>query len=110
MITARPRHEEDGMSDRRGADPDAHIFRPFMREVVPGGLSASRAGQSHDDAQGGQSPTQTSLSLRVLRNCSMGIGLNVFKPLLELHRGTVQVFSAAPGLGGTFTVRLPRHP
>jgi two-component system, sensor histidine kinase len=40
----------------------------------------------------------------------MGIGLNVVKRIVELHRGTVQAFSAGPDLGSTFTVRLPRHP
>lgn len=39
----------------------------------------------------------------------MGIGLNVVKRIVELHRGTVQAFSAGPDLGSTFTVRLPRH-
>lgn len=40
----------------------------------------------------------------------MGIGLNVVKRIVELHRGTVQAFSAGPDLGSTFTIRLPRHP
>lgn len=40
----------------------------------------------------------------------MGIGLNVVKRIVELHRGSVQAFSAGPDLGSTFTIRLPRHP
>lgn len=48
-------------------------------------------------------------SVRVHRNRGIGIGLSVVKRIVELHRGTVQAFSAGPGLGSTFTVRLPRH-
>lgn len=40
----------------------------------------------------------------------IGIGLNVVKHIVEMHRGTVHAFSAGPDLGSTFTVRLPRHP
>lgn len=40
----------------------------------------------------------------------LGIGLNVVKRIVELHRGCVQAFSAGPDLGSTFTIRLPRHP
>jgi len=40
----------------------------------------------------------------------LGIGLNVVKRIVELHRGSVQAFSAGPDLGSTFTIRLPRHP
>jgi signal transduction histidine kinase len=49
-------------------------------------------------------------AVRVHRNRGIGIGLSVVKRIVELHRGTVQAFSAGPGLGSTFTVRLPRHP
>lgn len=48
-------------------------------------------------------------STRTRRNRGIGIGLNVVKRIVELHRGTVQAFSAGPDLGSTFTVRLPRH-
>ena len=49
-------------------------------------------------------------SPRTRPNRGMGIGLNVVKRIVELHRGTVQAFSAGPDLGSTFTVRLPRFP
>ncbi len=49
-------------------------------------------------------------SARSRPNRGIGIGLNVVKRIVELHRGTVQAFSAGPDLGSTFTVRLPRHP
>jgi len=39
----------------------------------------------------------------------MGIGLNLVKRIVELHRGAVDAFSAGPGMGSTFTVRLPRN-
>ncbi|HEY6644498.1 HAMP domain-containing sensor histidine kinase [Povalibacter sp.] len=48
-------------------------------------------------------------SARTRSRCGIGIGLNVVKRIVELHRGTVQAFSAGPELGSTFTVRLPRH-
>ena len=37
----------------------------------------------------------------------LGIGLTVVKNLVELHNGTVQVYSAGLGQGCEFTVRLP---
>lgn len=42
----------------------------------------------------------------------IGIGLSLVKRIVELHHGTVTAFSAGPGLGSTFTVRLPnaRYP
>ena len=36
-----------------------------------------------------------------------GIGLTLVRSLVELHGGSIGVFSAGPGLGSEFTVRLP---
>ena len=37
----------------------------------------------------------------------LGIGLTIVKKLVELHAGSVSASSAGPGMGSTFTVRLP---
>jgi len=38
----------------------------------------------------------------------LGVGLNVVRNLVGMHRGTVEAHSDGPGLGSRFTVRLPR--
>lgn len=37
----------------------------------------------------------------------LGIGLTLVKTLVEMHQGTISVFSRGPGTGSEFTVRLP---
>jgi len=37
----------------------------------------------------------------------LGIGLNLVKGLVEMHGGSVEAFSAGPGQGSEFVVRLP---
>jgi CheY-like chemotaxis protein len=50
----------------------------------------AQAEQGRDRAQGG-----------------LGIGLTLVRRLVEMHGGHIAVFSAGPGKGSTFTVRLP---
>jgi len=40
----------------------------------------------------------------------LGLGLSIVKTLIEAQQGTVEVASAGPGHGATFTIRLPHEP
>ena len=40
----------------------------------------------------------------------LGVGLVVVKGIVELHGGTVSVYSAGKGQGSTFTIELPMTP
>src|SRR6201999_1933935 len=40
----------------------------------------------------------------------LGIGLSIAKHLVDLHGGAIEAQSDGPGLGATFTVRLPVSP
>ncbi|HZS10534.1 MAG TPA: HAMP domain-containing sensor histidine kinase [Blastocatellia bacterium] len=40
----------------------------------------------------------------------LGLGLSIVHHLVKLHGGTIQAASPGPGLGATFTVRLPLAP
>jgi PAS domain S-box-containing protein len=68
----------------RGVSPEMlqRIFEPFVQER-----------QGAERARGG-----------------LGLGLAIARRLTELHGGTLQVFSAGPGQGSTFLLRLPVAP
>jgi len=61
------------------ADMLPHVFEMFAQET-----------QSIDRAGGG-----------------LGLGLAIVRSLTELHGGSAQVFSAGPGAGSVFTIKLP---
>src|SRR5690606_30651538 len=42
------------------------------------------------------------------RKGGLGLGLSISKQLVEAHGGQIRVESPGPGLGSTFSVRLPR--
>ncbi|WOB05954.1 ATP-binding protein [Piscinibacter gummiphilus] len=70
--------QDDGVGI--GADLLPHIFEPFVQGPPPPGRMSS----------------------------GLGIGLALVKQLVALHGGEVQAYSAGPGQGATFTVKLPR--
>jgi signal transduction histidine kinase len=37
----------------------------------------------------------------------LGIGLALVRQLVELHQGSIEVFSDGPGRGSTFVIRIP---
>jgi PAS domain S-box-containing protein len=46
-------------------------------------------------------------SSKARKQGGLGLGLAITKHLIEEHDGTIQAASAGPGLGSTFTIRLP---
>jgi PAS domain S-box-containing protein len=82
LTTVQNRTLEVRVTDQgRGISPHAieEIFQLFVQESRPG-----------TDVHGG-----------------LGIGLSLCRSLVELHGGTIAATSAGPGLGSTFSVRLP---
>ena len=41
------------------------------------------------------------------RKKGLGLGLAISKGIIEQHGGSIELFSAGPGKGALFTVRLP---
>jgi PAS domain S-box-containing protein len=64
------------------ADELARIFEPFVQAPRP-----------RDHSAGG-----------------LGVGLTIARSFVVLHGGTIEVFSAGPGAGAEFVVRLPAAP
>ncbi len=79
---------------RRGQEVEIQVRDNGMgisADLLPGIFDLFRQGErTLDRSQGG-----------------LGIGLTLVHRLVELHGGRVEAYSAGPGLGATFTVRLP---
>jgi signal transduction histidine kinase/CheY-like chemotaxis protein len=43
------------------------------------------------------------------RQSGLGLGLSITRHIVEMHGGSVVAYSAGPGRGATFTIRLPLH-
>ncbi len=52
---------------------------------------------------------QRSGSARTRDKSGLGLGLSLASQLIKLHGGDMEATSAGPGLGSTFTIRLPAH-
>ncbi len=81
-------HEEDGHAVLRLRDSGVGISAELLPHVFD---VFTQGPASLDRSQGG-----------------LGIGLALVRQLVRLHGGTVEAFSAGPGMGSTFTIRLPR--
>jgi CheY-like chemotaxis protein len=90
-----PEHGRIDLSVRREAQEAVVVVRDDGIGIPPDALPHvfdlfSQVGQGIEHAQGG-----------------LGIGLSLVKRLTEKHGGRVGAFSAGPGHGAAFTVRLP---
>jgi signal transduction histidine kinase len=51
--------------------------------------------------------TQVHSSLARTHQWGLGIGLTLVRTLVTMHGGSIRAFSAGPGQGSEFVVRLP---
>jgi CheY-like chemotaxis protein len=98
----------------------AKYTNPGGRIEVMGAVENSQAVLRIRDTGKGIPPTmiqrifepfvQVDFSLHRSEQGGLGIGLMLVRRLMEMHGGTVSAFSAGPGLGSEFAVRLPALP
>src|SRR4029077_8285611 len=101
----------------------ANLLNNAAKYTEPGGQIWLSADQAGNEVVWKVRDTGTGISPQLLPNIfdlfvqddrsldraqgGLGIGLTLVRSLVELHGGSVQAFSDAPGQGSEFVVRLP---
>ncbi len=104
QVFANLLHNAAKFTDRGG-----HLEISLEREqgVAVVRVNDSGRGIAKDKLQSTFQPNKGSKPCSETLNGGLGIGLRLVKAIVELHGGTVEVFSEGFGYGSTFVVKLP---